>query len=133
MSKLIFLTLFISLISSTALAGDTITAWGTIKVKDHAFGANVTGAKISLSCAPRSLINGVWNKFEFDGVPCEQGCTLKIEIRSPTTGQTVTYVSSYRFHKPPTLGGHRGTEAAGYLGDFLYDIPSSQILHTSRY
>ena len=126
-------SIVIFLIVSTAHAADTVTAWGTLEIKGHALGANVTGAEISLSCAPQSVKRGVWNKFEFHNVACESGCQLTIKLQSPTTGETVTYSASYKFHKPSVLGGHRGKKAAGYLGDFLYDISCNRITYTSRY
>ncbi len=120
---------FISILSlsSLCMAGDTITAWGTIKIEGHALGLNVTGAQITLECAPNPVTNIAWNKFSFNNVPTEEGCPLTIEIRSPTTGQNIIYRSSYKFRKAPFLAGVRGKKASGYLGDFLFNLTKNKI------
>ena len=116
-----------------SVASETVTAWGTPKIEHHALGFNVTGAEIILQGAPKPVQTGVWNKFEFHGVPTGVPCQLTIRIKSPTTGETVEYRASYKFHKAPVLAGFRGRRASGYMGDFLYDLSANRIRYTSRY
>ncbi|MFC1875909.1 hypothetical protein ACFL2E_01340 [Thermodesulfobacteriota bacterium] len=116
-----------------SLAGKTVTAWGTLQIEGHALGFNVTGATITLQCAPNPVIKGFHKKFEFSNVPTGVPCQLIIQIQSPTTGGNVEYRASYKFNKAPLVAGLRGKKVSGYLGDFLYNIQENKIKNTTRY
>ena len=85
MKSTIFFMLFfmfaIAFINQSAIAGSTVTAWGTLKIEGHAMGFNVTGATITLDCAPTSVKHGVKNKpKEIKLLLCFMSLTMVIAI-----------------------------------------------------
>lgn len=120
--------------SVSVYAKDTINAWGTLKMKTVAGKIPAPNARVTLNVNGRNLNpSGKWGKFTFYNVPTEVPAYLKIEVKDPTSGSWITYTSTYKFHKRGFGAGIRGKTAAGYMGDFIYDIMSRKILRSSRY
>jgi len=123
----------IGLIARPTFAGDTVNPWGTIKIESGGsktgFEMNWLGADVSLSCAPGGVKGGVRNEFKFYNVPCGKPCTLRINVKNPAGGDTLSYSSTYKFQKASVLG----ERVAGYMGDFIVDITNNDIKYTNRY